>query len=90
MRNVVQACTEMIMPTGGNNEESIFPESELHYKDRASYCKIAFDIEPRRNWITTEFGGYVGIIQFHVVFSGKLSNLTLILLCFWSRISKGF
>ncbi|KAH7512208.1 hypothetical protein FEM48_Zijuj12G0066200 [Ziziphus jujuba var. spinosa] len=53
-----QACTEMILPTGANNEESIFPESEWHYNDSASSCKYAFDIEPRRNWITTEFGGY--------------------------------
>ncbi|KAF5473524.1 hypothetical protein F2P56_010128 [Juglans regia] len=52
-----QACTEMIMPTGGNTEESIFPASEWLYENRASYCKNMFEIEPRPNWITTEFGG---------------------------------
>lgn len=55
----MQACTEMIMPTGGNTEESIFPASEWHYENRVSYCKNMFEIEPRPNWITTEFGGKV-------------------------------
>ncbi|XP_059646614.1 uncharacterized protein LOC132293252 [Cornus florida] len=53
-----QACTEMIMPTEGSNEESIFPASEWNYNDRARYCKAAYNIEPRPNWITTEFGGH--------------------------------
>jgi lysosomal Pro-X carboxypeptidase len=53
-----QACTEMIMPTGGNNKESIFPASQWSYDDRVTYCKLNFDVEPRRNWITTEFGGH--------------------------------
>jgi lysosomal Pro-X carboxypeptidase len=54
----------MIMPTDGNNKESIFPASEWHYEDRVAYCKFHFDIEPRPNWITTEFGGHVGKISF--------------------------
>ncbi|KAA8516774.1 hypothetical protein F0562_017028, partial [Nyssa sinensis] len=53
-----QACTEMIMPTSGNNEDSIFPASEWSYNNRVRYCKQAFNIEPRPNWITTEFGGH--------------------------------
>ncbi|KAL5545779.1 hypothetical protein UlMin_005466 [Ulmus minor] len=52
-----QACTEMILPTEGNTNDSIFPASDWHYEDRVSYCKSAYDIEPRRNWITIEFGG---------------------------------
>ncbi|GAV57624.1 Peptidase_S28 domain-containing protein [Cephalotus follicularis] len=52
------ACTEMIMPTDGNDEESLFPASQWNYNDRASLCKRFFDIEPRPNWITTEFGGH--------------------------------
>lgn len=53
-----QACTEMIMPVNANNEESIFPVSTWNYSNRAAFCKFAFDIEPRPNWITTEFGGH--------------------------------
>ncbi|CAB4287096.1 unnamed protein product [Prunus armeniaca] len=53
-----QSCTEMIMPTSGNNEDSIFPASDWDYKDQASVCKSRFGIEPRPLWITTEFGGH--------------------------------
>ncbi|KAF8395428.1 hypothetical protein HHK36_019374 [Tetracentron sinense] len=53
-----QACTEMILPTGGNNEESIFPLSQWNYSNRASYCNRLFGIQPRPNWATTEFGGH--------------------------------
>lgn len=60
----LQACTEMIMPTGGNTEESIFPASEWHYENRATYCKNNFGVEPRPNWIATEFGGHVGVLSF--------------------------
>ncbi|XP_055811631.1 uncharacterized protein LOC129881449 isoform X2 [Solanum dulcamara] len=45
-----QACTEMVMPTGGNNKESIFPRSEWDYNERAQICKLAFGVEPRPNW----------------------------------------
>nr|GMC86223.1 lysosomal Pro-X carboxypeptidase-like [Ipomoea batatas] len=53
-----QACTEMIMPMDGNNKDSIFPASEWDYNERVQSCKEAFNIEPRPNWITTEFGGH--------------------------------
>ncbi|KAK7267031.1 hypothetical protein RIF29_19695 [Crotalaria pallida] len=51
-----QACTEMIMPLGANNE-SMFPESKWDYEDRSSYCQYAYNVTPRPHWITTEFGG---------------------------------
>lgn len=58
-----QACTEMIMPTSGNNKESIFQASKWDYNNRATFCKKYFDIEPRPNWITTEFGGHnIGMV----------------------------
>ncbi|XP_027352833.1 lysosomal Pro-X carboxypeptidase-like [Abrus precatorius] len=53
-----QACTEMIMPVGGSNKESIFPESEWSYEARSSFCDSFFGVEPRPHWITTEFGGH--------------------------------
>lgn len=49
------------MPTGGNTKESIFPASEWYYEERASLCESIYQIEPRPNWITTEFGGKVGL-----------------------------
>lgn len=53
-----QACTEMIMPTSGSNEESIFPENEWNYTRRYQSCLGYYEVPPRPNWITTEFGGY--------------------------------
>lgn len=53
-----QACTEMVMPTDGNNKESIFPLSEWDYNERVRFCKLAFGVKPRPDWVTTEFGGY--------------------------------
>lgn len=49
------------MPTGGNNKESILPESLWNYDNRVTACKLVYDVVPRPNWITTEFGGHVGI-----------------------------
>ncbi|XP_021289471.1 lysosomal Pro-X carboxypeptidase-like [Herrania umbratica] len=53
-----QACTEMIMPTDGNNQDSIFPESQWSYSQRAAVCKGFYGVDPRPNWITAEFGGH--------------------------------
>ncbi|XP_010246130.1 PREDICTED: lysosomal Pro-X carboxypeptidase-like [Nelumbo nucifera] len=53
-----QACTEMILPTDGNKNDSIFPASEWDYANRATNCQFAFGINPRPHWITTEYGGY--------------------------------
>ncbi|KAJ1441621.1 Zinc finger, CCHC-type [Sesbania bispinosa] len=53
-----QACTEMIMPTGGNNKESIFPKSDWSYRISAAFCDWANHVKPRPHWITTEFGGH--------------------------------
>ncbi|WJX84863.1 lysosomal Pro-Xaa carboxypeptidase [Trifolium repens] len=52
-----QACTEMIMPLG-SSKESIFPEFKWSVNDRSSYCKFAYNVVPRTNWITSEFGGH--------------------------------
>ncbi|XP_031127438.1 lysosomal Pro-X carboxypeptidase-like [Ipomoea triloba] len=53
-----QVCTEMVMPIDGNNNDSIFPASEWNYTERVQFCKDIYSIEPRPNWITTEFGGH--------------------------------
>ncbi|XP_054803698.1 uncharacterized protein LOC129306913 isoform X2 [Prosopis cineraria] len=53
-----QACTEMIMPTEGSDEESIFPAYEWSYQDTAAFCNSIYSIVPRPYWISTEFGGH--------------------------------
>ncbi|CAN1277489.1 Lysosomal Pro-X carboxypeptidase [Linum perenne] len=51
-----QACTEMVMPQGASDDESIFPVST--WSPYNSSCDTDYDIFPRSNWITTEFGGH--------------------------------
>lgn len=70
--NDMQACTEMIMPQGGSKNDSIFPEYKWKYEYRVDYCSAVYGVEPRPNWITTEFGGPVR------TFSSINSNLNLI------------
>ncbi|KAK4776132.1 hypothetical protein SAY87_024093 [Trapa incisa] len=53
-----QACTEMVLPTSGNTAESLFPASEYSYENWRAFCESYFEVEPRPNWITTEFGGH--------------------------------
>ncbi|XP_073044271.1 uncharacterized protein [Primulina eburnea] len=53
-----QACTEMILLTDGNKEDSIFPASNYSYIDLLEYCKYKYDIDPRPDWVPIEFGGH--------------------------------
>ncbi|XP_010683638.2 uncharacterized protein LOC104898282 isoform X1 [Beta vulgaris subsp. vulgaris] len=66
-----QACTEMILPTDGNNKESIFPTSNDDYNDRDLYCTSIYGVQPRPHWITTEFGGF----DIHRVLRRYASNI---------------
>ncbi|XP_009383556.2 uncharacterized protein LOC103971287 [Musa acuminata AAA Group] len=53
-----QSCTEMILPTGGRSEESMFPANKYSYDDNAGFCESYYGVAPRPHWITTEFGGH--------------------------------
>ncbi|CAI0462616.1 unnamed protein product [Linum tenue] len=51
-----QACTEMVMPQGASDEESMFPVSAWSFDN--SSCDPIYNISPRPHWITTHFGGH--------------------------------
>ncbi|KAL8517724.1 hypothetical protein ACS0TY_015814 [Phlomoides rotata] len=53
-----QACTEMILLTDGDTEDSIFPASNYSYNSRVEYCKYKYNVGPRPTWIPTEFGAH--------------------------------
>ncbi|XP_052172978.1 uncharacterized protein LOC127788569 [Diospyros lotus] len=53
-----QACTEMVMPTDGNSQDSLFPASSWNYSERVAICQRFYNVQPRPTWITTEFGGH--------------------------------
>ncbi|KAK1263822.1 putative serine protease EDA2 [Acorus gramineus] len=52
-----QACTEMILPTSGNKNDSIFPASKYRYEDRVEACEYIYGVKPRPHWTTTHYGG---------------------------------
>jgi lysosomal Pro-X carboxypeptidase len=51
----------------GSNKESMFPESKWSVNDRSSYCKFAYNVVPRTNWITSEFGGPVSFFIYLIL-----------------------
>lgn len=53
-----QACTEMVLLTGGSTEESMYVASNYSYLGRLEYCKAKYNIFPRPTWIPTEFGAH--------------------------------
>lgn len=53
----------MILLTGGDTADSIFPAYNYSYNDRLEYCKDAFNIEPRPTWAPIEFGAHVSKIR---------------------------
>lgn len=57
-----QACTEMVLLTGGAKEDSLFPASNYSYNGRLEYCKEKYNVVPRPTWAPTEFGAYVSEI----------------------------
>ncbi|XP_031478582.1 uncharacterized protein LOC116249587 [Nymphaea colorata] len=57
-----QACTEMVMPMSCS-EQSMFPPDNYNYTEKAEGCMLEFGVQPRRHWITTEFGGHrIGMV----------------------------
>lgn len=91
---IMQSCTEMILPTQGNNENSIFPASTYNYTSIASECKVENGVPPRPHWITTEFGGHVSpfirtFIKHCNVCVKSCDKLNHVLLV-CDRISKGY
>ena len=58
----VQACTEMVMPMTVSNE-SMFPPSGFSYEEKSEGCFASYEVRPRMNWITTEYGGHVSFLS---------------------------
>eukprot|EP00252_Welwitschia_mirabilis_P023507 TRINITY_DN665_c0_g1_i1.p1 TRINITY_DN665_c0_g1~~TRINITY_DN665_c0_g1_i1.p1 ORF type:complete len:505 (+),score=77.57 TRINITY_DN665_c0_g1_i1:286-1800(+) len=53
-----QACTEMVMPMSSNPENSMFPPYQFDLGSYEQNCMKQYGVQPRPNWITTEFGGH--------------------------------
>lgn len=53
-----QACTEMVMPMSSSRDLSMFPTYDYSYSSYLEECRKDFSVEPRPQWITTQFGGH--------------------------------
>uniref|UniRef100_A0A7N0SYP7 Lysosomal Pro-X carboxypeptidase n=1 Tax=Kalanchoe fedtschenkoi TaxID=63787 RepID=A0A7N0SYP7_KALFE len=53
-----QACTEMVMPMSSSRNSSMFRTYDYDYTAFKLWCLEEFNVEPRPNWITTEYGGH--------------------------------
>jgi lysosomal Pro-X carboxypeptidase len=58
----------MVMPMS-YSEDSMFPADKFNYTSYEKDCINSFGVEPRPQWITTEFGG-------HVSYSIKISRFS--------------
>ncbi|KAG0489002.1 hypothetical protein HPP92_007813 [Vanilla planifolia] len=52
-----QTCTEIFLPTGANNNESMFqPSTGTNLEWMTELCYYYYYVKPRFFWLTTEFG----------------------------------
>lgn len=54
-----KTCTEMVMPTGRGENDTMFQAKPFDMDEYTKECKQAFGVTPRPYWIPIEYGGYV-------------------------------
>ncbi|KAK9279126.1 hypothetical protein L1049_012801 [Liquidambar formosana] len=74
-----QACTEMVMPIGHGENDTMFQASPFDLNDYTKTCEDLFVVTPRPHWITTEFGGHdiksvLGNFASNIIFSNGLRD----------------
>ncbi|KAL6312812.1 hypothetical protein AAG906_022540 [Vitis piasezkii] len=52
-------CTEMVMPIGHGNNDTMFQAWPFDLNNHTKTCQDLFGVTPIPHWITTEFGGHV-------------------------------
>lgn len=53
-----QSCTQMVMPMGRGENDTIFQADPFDLDKYAEECRKVFGVTPRPYWIPIEFGGY--------------------------------
>ncbi|EOY33636.1 hypothetical protein QUC31_018849 [Theobroma cacao] len=53
-----QTCSEMVMPIGHGNNDSMFPPAPFNLNRFIRKCKSLFGVQPQPHWVTTYYGGH--------------------------------
>ncbi|KAJ4978695.1 hypothetical protein NE237_009475 [Protea cynaroides] len=53
-----QTCSEMVMPIGRGDNDTMFPAAPFNLSSNIESCKTTYGVSPRPHWITTQFGGH--------------------------------
>ncbi|XP_010651835.2 uncharacterized protein LOC100261907 [Vitis vinifera] len=76
-----QTCTEMVMPFGRGENDTMFQASPFDLNNYTKTCQDIFgaSVTPRPHWITTEFGGHniksvLGNFASNIIFSNGLRD----------------
>ncbi|KDP43937.1 hypothetical protein JCGZ_05404 [Jatropha curcas] len=74
-----QTCTEIVMPIGYGDNETMFQAEPFDLKNYTRDCVNCFGVVPRPHWVTTEFGGHdiktvLGNFASNIIFSNGLRD----------------
>ncbi|KAL3619996.1 hypothetical protein CASFOL_034908 [Castilleja foliolosa] len=52
-----QECSEIVMPMGRGENDTMFPASPFNLTQYSEVCKSIYGVPPRPHWVTTNYGG---------------------------------
>ncbi|XP_028808144.1 lysosomal Pro-X carboxypeptidase-like [Neltuma alba] len=52
-----QTCSEMVMPIGHEESDSMFPPAPFNMKTFVKECRSLYGVLPQPHWVTTYYGG---------------------------------
>ncbi|KAG8371236.1 hypothetical protein BUALT_Bualt13G0066700 [Buddleja alternifolia] len=53
-----QTCSEMVMPIGRGENDTMFPALPFDLQQFIEDCKSSYGVPPRPHWVTTYYGGH--------------------------------
>ncbi|OMO90296.1 ATPase assembly factor ATP10, mitochondria [Corchorus olitorius] len=53
-----QTCSEIVMPIGHGNNDTMFPPAPFNLNRFIKKCKSLFGVQPQPHWVTTYYGGH--------------------------------
>ncbi|XP_028071321.1 lysosomal Pro-X carboxypeptidase isoform X1 [Camellia sinensis] len=74
-----QICSEMVLPIGRGNNDTMFPAAPFNLSSFIEDCKNSYGVFPRPHWVTTYYGGHDIKLVLHrfasnIIFSNGLRD----------------